>query len=250
MSLPTLLFDAGGVLIRPLGTGLSEVFEELAGVPLAPDVAARSYAVTDRVAYRLGVTDPVEWAKLWAASLELDESLVLGVHGAVERDKAMGDRIWCHVEDDVRSSLAGVRRQGWQTGIVSQSDGLLPERLVRLGLADLFDTVVDSALVPFDKPSPQIYRHAAGLLGVPLHRCVYLSDLLFDARGALDAGCRWSALFDPYGLWEGSGLARFTSVGAFLDEVVAASVAVVPPPGDADGPPDDTGTAPSRRRRE
>lgn len=58
-----------------------------------------------------------------------------------------------------------------------------------VGLLDRFDGRISSAQdVGAGKPEPDVYLHAAELLGVPPHRCIAIDDSLFGITAAHRAG--------------------------------------------------------------
>jgi putative hydrolase of the HAD superfamily len=78
----------------------------------------------------------------------------------------------------------------FKTGVVSNS---LPDvqyrKLETLGLRDIFSCIVLSEEIGIRKPDPRIFRHAAGLLGVPPEKCLYIGDsFCADVIGARSAG--------------------------------------------------------------
>lgn len=71
------------------------------------------------------------------------------------------------------------------------------EKLSRLGMAHLIDTVVTSEEAGIEKPHPQIFLHAAHKLGVDVRRCVMIGDSHGkDCVGAERVGMR-GVLIDP-----------------------------------------------------
>jgi putative hydrolase of the HAD superfamily len=73
--------------------------------------------------------------------------------------------------------------------VISNWDDRLIPLLEKLGLATYFDHVTVSALHGTHKPDPQIFRHAADLLGVPINRTLHIGDSQReDVEGALAAG--------------------------------------------------------------
>lgn len=57
-------------------------------------------------------------------------------------------------------------------------------------LADLFDVVVESAVVGLRKPDPRIYELALGKLGVPATQAVFLDDIGRNLKPAREMGMR------------------------------------------------------------
>lgn len=90
---------------------------------------------------------------------------------------------------DVGPALRAARRRGLRVVVVSNWDVSLHEVLERLGVASLVDGVVTSAEVGAGKPSPELFRRALGLVGVPAAHAVHVGDSLEeDVAGARAAG--------------------------------------------------------------
>jgi putative hydrolase of the HAD superfamily len=73
-------------------------------------------------------------------------------------------------------ALLGAVRAHLPVALVSNATTRLEEDLARLGLADVADTVVNSARVGVAKPDERIYRLAADRVGVPVERCLFIDD--------------------------------------------------------------------------
>ncbi len=60
--------------------------------------------------------------------------------------------------------------------LVTNATLQLDADLALLGLTDLTDAVVSSAVEQVAKPDPAIYRIAAERAGVPMERCLFVDD--------------------------------------------------------------------------
>lgn len=74
-----------------------------------------------------------------------------------------------------RAALESVRAAGLGTALVSASRNA-PALIAAMGIADLFDTVVDPASVAHGKPAPDIFLAAARALGVEPAACLGVED--------------------------------------------------------------------------
>jgi len=77
------------------------------------------------------------------------------------------------------------RAAGLATALLSNSWG---NEYPREGWTELFDVVVISGEVGLRKPEPEIYRLAAGRLGLAPAQCVFVDDLMPNIRGAQAVG--------------------------------------------------------------
>lgn len=97
--------------------------------------------------------------------------------------------LWRRVPEGLVGALDAIRADGWNVGVVSNSEGRLAELFERLGIARLFDVVIDSARVGLQKPDPRIFHCATEALGVRPDEAVYLGDIpAVDVDGAHAAG--------------------------------------------------------------
>ena len=83
--------------------------------------------------------------------------------------------------------LADARRRGCRLAIGSSSRNA-GTVLAALRLTDAFDAIADGHSVTNAKPAPDLFLHAAELLGLPPERCVVVEDASSGVDAALAAG--------------------------------------------------------------
>jgi len=84
-----------------------------------------------------------------------------------------------------------VSRSNRQWGIVTNKPEFLTRPLLeKLGLSGSIGCVVSGDTLPERKPHPAPLRHAAGLLGLDVERCVYIGDARRDVDAGRAAGMR------------------------------------------------------------
>lgn len=125
-----------------------------------------------------------------------------------------------------RELLDACKERGLKIAIGSSSRNAQTV-LDRLGIADEFDAVADGHDAERAKPAPDLFLHAADLLGVPPNRCVVLEDAAAGIQAAIAASML------AVGIGPADRLAdahiRFDSVADVdLDEVLAAERGVTP----------------------
>lgn len=127
---------------------------------------------------------------------------------------------WCIVPPGTRESLLALKRK-YRLGVISNSDGGMPDLLRRVGLGDCFETTIDSALVGFQKPHPEIFRAALREVDVLAEESMYVGDVYsIDYTGAQAAGMQ-AILIDPYGTYAQNGVPRITRLDE-LEPMLAA----------------------------
>jgi beta-phosphoglucomutase len=98
--------------------------------------------------------------------------------------------------EGARDLLLDCRRAGLRIGLASASRSA-PELLARLGIADLFDHVVDAGQVARSKPDPEIFLAAALALGVAPSACVGIEDATAGITAIKAAGMRAIGIGTP-----------------------------------------------------
>lgn len=110
-------------------------------------------------------------------------------------------------------TLKAVRAAGLKIGLASVSQNA-PAILERLGIAEMFDTVVDARLLKRGKPDPEIFRKAAAQLGADPADCLGVEDAVAGVASIKGAGM--AAL----GIGKPSVLTEADAVIAGLDDFV------------------------------
>jgi putative hydrolase of the HAD superfamily len=118
---------------------------------------------------------------------------------------------WSIPPPGLREILTGLQRK-YRLAIISNSDGNIADLFVRLGLADLFETITDSGRVGVQKPRPEIFHAALRSIGVSADESLYIGDVYsIDYLGACSAGMH-AIVFDPYGTYANNGVPRVTKL--------------------------------------
>lgn len=95
--------------------------------------------------------------------------------------------------------LHWLKRQGFLTAIcTSNSRELIDVAVTARGIADRIDYVVTACEVNAGKPAPDIYLHAAQVLGVRPEECVVFEDIPAGLLAGQRAGMTTCAVEDEY----------------------------------------------------
>jgi HAD superfamily hydrolase (TIGR01509 family) len=218
MLLRTLFLDAGGVLVHPNWTRVSEGLARhgvdapaallAAAEPPAKrelDGPARDQAHDD---------DSRGWVYF---------NLVLahaGIPRSAQTDAALGElrayhmeqNLWETVPTEVPTALRALREQGLKLVVVSNSNGTLRMKMGRLGLVPLVDVLFDSFEEKVEKPDPRFFQIALDRSGADPATTLHVGDLYsIDVVGARAAGLR-AVLFDVAGLYPDADCPRVASL--------------------------------------
>ena len=131
-------------------------------------------------------------------------------------------RLWSSILPRVPETLAALRGRGLQLAVVSNSDGTIEELMHTLHLSALFDVVIDSHVVGYEKPDPRIFHHALRETNAAPETTLHVGDLYHaDVVGARAAGIH-ALLLDPFGDWPDVDCERAPDVAALLERMTAA----------------------------
>ncbi|HSS39423.1 MAG TPA: HAD-IA family hydrolase [Polyangia bacterium] len=230
-----ILFDAGFTLTFQDGARIA-AYAAQAGLTLDPHALERAERALraelrekEGVILRTHADKPDGWLTavfrklLVLAEVQASDDLLDRAAAAIlERHLAVN--AWSRVGAGVRESLARLRENGLRLGVVSNSEGTVEAMLIETGLRDLFDVVVDSAVVGVSKPDPRIFHLALEHLGIAASDAVMVGDSpSADIGGAEAAGVR-AALLDPYDFYPWSRAPRFEDVAALTEALLASRI--------------------------
>lgn len=89
----------------------------------------------------------------------------------------------------VKEMLVDCRKKNLKVALASSSKNA-PRVIELLGVANLFDTMVDGTMITHTKPDPEIFLLAANRLGVSPDKCVVFEDAEAGVEAALAAGMK------------------------------------------------------------
>lgn len=211
-SVRCVLFDAGGVLVHPDWREVQAIVVKAGGQVAVDDLIAAEHAQWAA----MDTPDITKTRDDVRASVFLDGVMARAGVTVDVRARAMPvlDEVrgrgflWDYVPRHVPGALAALRAQGLRLGVVSNANGRMPEKLVRLGLADAFDTIVDSGLEGVEKPDRRLFDIALTRMAVEASKTVFVGDLFhIDVVGARGAGL-FPVLVDKAGLRPGVDVMR------------------------------------------
>jgi putative hydrolase of the HAD superfamily len=224
----TVLLDAGGVIVRP---DFDRVAASLGSHGVEAD-ADRLRQAEPRVKRELD-RPPGEGRQTDEERAFLYFELLLG-HAGIARSagtdaallelKAWHDEhcLWDEVPEGVGEALRALRRAGVPVSVVSNSNGTVRRLMERLGFLELFDVVIDSAVVGVEKPDPGIFRLALERTGARAEEAIYAGDIYsIDVVGARGAGIR-PVLVDEADLYPDADCPRVRSLAELARHLLAA----------------------------
>ncbi len=212
--LDTIFFDAGNTFLsmdfERVAETAAEVGISCTGLELERAEAAARPVVSAALAEGR-TTEGADAFKFYLAAMlgELPEANSNGaVPGIAAEELARllfapgrNDMLWNRRLPGRPRALGRIRALGYRMVVVSNSDGSMERSVEQLGLERLFDGIVDSTVVGFEKPDPRIFQAALGLVGADPARTLHVGDLYAaDVVGARAAGIH-AVLLDPFDDW-------------------------------------------------
>ena len=224
MPIQTVFLDAGGVLVNPNWSRVSEALGRH-GVDAG---AARLAAAEPRAKKRLDTGDTIKatndqqrgWTYfnlvLTEAGVPLSDATAAAL--AELHTYHQTHNLWETVPDEVWPALAALRAKGFRLVVLSNANGTLHRAFDRLGLTSSFDVIFDSHREGVEKPDPRFFHIALQRAGADAATTMHVGDLYHvDVAGARAAGLT-PALLDVGGLYPDCDCLRVRS----LTELVGA----------------------------
>jgi putative hydrolase of the HAD superfamily len=174
-----LIFDFGGV-ISNMRWDVAQELEQQYGLERG-SLSRTLYDSDEWREVQVGRGDADRWRRVAHERLEADAGGPLPPLHQRWRDS------WTIIQENVE--LIRALRPPYRIGILSNTDISLEERIRDgLGIRNLFDHVVSSAVVGMAKPDHRIYRLAADRLGLPTAECVFIDDAERNVAAAREVG--------------------------------------------------------------
>ncbi|AZM50927.1 haloacid dehalogenase [Streptomyces sp. WAC 06738] len=177
-ALRAVLFDSGGVLMRPIGGRWNPRadFEQtvLAHAPsLTEQQFAAAIAAGDRFfAASPSTPDPDDYHRAMLRHLGVDPTARL----LADLRRDVHPSAFLETYPDVEDTLAELSRRGVRMAVVSDAWPDLPEVHAGLGIGRFFEAYAISAVLGCTKPDPRMYHHASTALGLVPGECLFVDD--------------------------------------------------------------------------
>lgn len=209
-----IFFDVGGTLIFP---DLPQLMAPLLRRRITP--TSEQLFLADRAAKHIHTRSaddmPGNRSHWYVYFSSLLEQIGAGLDLLEElASRATDSSYWTVLAPGAKETLEQLRKN-YRLAVISNADGKIREVLERVGLAEYFESIVDSGLVGYEKPDPRIFE--AGLAAMQLSPAdgLYVGDIYgVDYAGATRAGMR-AVVIDFPGVYRESNFPRVRS----LDEL-------------------------------
>ena len=192
-----VLLDAGGVLLLPNPFVVAAVLRA-AGGSLDPELVPRAHYAGIAAMDARKTTDWSHYNRVLVRLGSVPQSSIDDAMAGLSRFfSSPVTGTWNVVPEGVIEQLRDLAATGVAIGVVSNADGMVEAALRRCEIP--FDVVIDSTVVGYAKPQPEIFALALAQLNVAAGDAVHVGDMASaDVDGALAAGVRPLHL-DPFG---------------------------------------------------
>jgi len=220
----TVFLDAGGVLVFPNWTRVSETLGRHGVSVTAAELAAAEPRAKKRLDTGAAIQGTNDHQRGWTyfnlvlsdAGVPLSDATAAALEELYVYHRAFN--LWETVPGNVLPSLAALRERGLRLVVVSNANGTLHRAFDRLGLTDALDIVFDSHVEGVEKPDPRFFQIALERSGARADTTVHIGDLYHvDVVGARAAGLQ-ALLLDAADLYADVDCRRVRS----LEDLVAA----------------------------
>ena len=223
----TVFLDAGGVLVWPNWTRVAAALRAH-GVEAEPQQLADAdplarFSLDE--AHMIGRTTDQRRSTsffdlvLMEAGIELSDATTAALAEIQEYHRE--HNLWEVVPDFVKPALHELRSAGYKLVVVSNANATLDRLFPRLGLADYFDVILDSAVEGVEKPDRRYFELALSRSASSPHTTVHVGDFYnIDVTGARGAGIH-AILVDERDLYRDADCRRIRSI-AELPAVLTA----------------------------
>lgn len=216
MSITTILFDVGGVLIAPLDAeAVSQRREQLAqslGFESADSMWLRFYDSEEWAAAKTGGMTHVE---MWDSLLRPHGYETREAQALLVEELHRGEGL-----DPGMARLVATLHRDYRLGILSNWDDRLELLLDHHEIGHYFDVILNSHRIGVAKPDEETYRLALERLGVGPHELFFIDDRERNTKIAEQLGIASHVFRDLPGLvadLEGRGILREGVVGSEKD---------------------------------
>jgi putative hydrolase of the HAD superfamily len=191
-----VLLDAGGVLLLPNPWAVASVLRAAGAVIDLATIRRAHYAGVAAMDTARSRDWGIYHRVISAAAQVSDERFDDALAGLNALFTSPVPALWNVVPDGVLDQLRALEATGAKIAVVSNADGLVETTLRRCGVH--VDVVIDSTVVGYSKPQPEIFGLALDKLGVAPANAVHVGDMVSaDVEGAHAAGVRPLHL-DPF----------------------------------------------------
>jgi putative hydrolase of the HAD superfamily len=219
----TVFLDAGGVLVNPNWSRVSETLARHGVEVGAEALASAEPHAKRRIDTSETITATNDQQRGWTyfnlvltqAGVALSDATVAALAELSAYHQQFN--LWESVPGEVRPALAALRARGFQLVVVSNANGALHRAFDRLGLTGAVDVIFDSHLEGVEKPDPRFFHIALDRSDARAETTMHVGDLYHvDVAGARAAGIT-PALLDAADLYPECDCLRVRSLTALVD---------------------------------
>ncbi|MFZ3573238.1 HAD family hydrolase [Streptomyces sp. BH097] len=177
-TLQAVLFDSGGVLMRPIGGRWNPRADfERTVLDHVPSITSDQFAAAIDAGDEFFATDSStpdydDYHRLMLRHLGVEPTSRL----LADLRRDVSPSVFLETYPDVEETLEELSRRGVRMAVVSDAWPNLPDLHAGLGIARYFEAYAISAVLGCEKPDPRMYHHASTALGLAPSQCLFVDD--------------------------------------------------------------------------
>ena len=223
--LQTLFLDAGGVLVFPNWTRVSEALMrhgvDVSASALIDAEPQAKFAIDQGI--RAGTSTDAQRAWLYMELVLENAGVTLSAETAAALSELRAyhaeHNLWEYVPADVEPALQRLAGLGLSLVVVSNANGVLHRMFDRVGLTRYFDHICDSCIEGVEKPDHRFFQIALERSGASADSTMHVGDLYHvDVIGARRTGLR-QVLMDPHDLYREYDADRVRTLDELADRL-------------------------------
>jgi len=134
----------------------------------------------------------------WFRSIGIEDDKITAIIDAI-KNHPFRHLFWARMEEGTKELLTWFRDRGFRLGIISNAEGQIKRLIEHAGIESVFEIILDSHEVGFQKPDERIFRKGLNDLKIEASEAVHVGDIFeADVVGARAAGIT-PILVDPEG---------------------------------------------------
>ncbi|TLS46279.1 HAD family hydrolase [Streptomyces montanus] len=194
--LRAVLFDSGGVLMRPIGGRWNPRADfEQTVLAHAPSITPEQFAAA--------IVEGDRFFDTSSSTPDYDEyhRVMLRALGVAPTSRLLADlrrevppATILETYPEVVETLEELNRRGVRMAVVSDAWPDLPDLHAALGIGHFFEAYAISAELGCDKPDPRMYHHASSALGLAPAQCLFVDDVPSLVAAAIALGYQGRAV--------------------------------------------------------
>lgn len=174
-----IVFDYGGVIEQKNGDLIQEIADSL---QITKEYWQKIYYTLNHL-NNTGKNSWPEVATMVAKKINASDAQIFFIQDLIEKNNEK--RI---LNTELLEIIKGLKNKNYKIGLLSNYSLTLRQRLMRQNIIHLFDEIIISAEVGYQKPQPEIFKITSDKFGVNINEILFIDDTKHSLGGAENIG--------------------------------------------------------------